>query len=106
MIDPDKKNNEPEAIAHILQRWLKESNIQTNFQKYQIYKLWDQVVPKKYREHTRPCQWQDKILDIQVDSQICYFEMKNFYRPELLKKIQSISKQYIKDIRFILVPKF
>lgn len=105
MFDPDKKYNEPEAIAGILQRWFQESNIQKNFQKYQIYKLWDQVVPENFRRHTRPCQWQNKILDIQVDSQACYFEMKNFYRPELLKKIQSISKQYIKDIRFIFVPK-
>ena len=80
MFDSNKNKNEPEAIAYILQRWFKESKIQDNFQKTQIYELWYQVVPAIFKDHTRPCQWKDKILDIQIDSQMCYFEMKNFYQ--------------------------
>lgn len=94
---------EPEPLKSILYRWLKKNhNIEKEWQKYQIFGRWNQIIDDRIRKHTKPFQFNSQILTILVDSAPYHFELNNFRRKNLLQKLQQINLEIpIRDICFI-----
>ncbi|HPY75681.1 MAG: DUF721 domain-containing protein [Bacteroidales bacterium] len=99
------KNNEPVALSVILQELFEETGLNLSYDTYKIFQIWSKIIQENFKEHTKPHSFHQNILEVHVDSQTCYYELNQFHKQDLLKKIQALSSEYVKDIRFVLITK-
>ena len=95
-----RNKTKPEIISSIVKRWLKQSGLDSNWQKYKVFSTWNSIIDDDLREHTRPLRFMHYVLEINVDSPTYCFELTNFQRARLLEKLQENCDIYVKDIRF------
>ena len=101
-----RDKGEPEIIARIVERWLKQSGLDSDWQKYKVFAVWNTIIDDAVREHTRPRRFMRQVLEITVDSPTYRFELANFHRSLLLQKLQEQCDIYVRDIRFVFTGKF
>ena len=100
-----RNKSKPEIISSIVEKWLRQSGLDSDWQKYKVFAVWNNVIDETVREHTRPLRFIRQVLEVTVDSPTYHFELANFQRPLLLQKIQEQCDIYVRDIRFVFAGK-
>lgn len=98
-----RRKSQPEPIQNILRRWMQQHhNMEKEWQKYQIFRHWNQIVDERTRKHTKPWRFQGQVLEVMVDSAPYYFELSNFRKQSLLQKLQQTMLEIpIRNLCFI-----
>lgn len=93
---------EPEDIGSILKRWMQKFRLDIGWKQFKVFSVWEQITNEDIHRHTKPVSFHNQILDVLVDSPVYGFELRNFRKMSLLKKLQeNCTEIYVKDIRFI-----
>ncbi len=99
----EAQNREPELLKKVIERWLKRTGLES-WKKYKAFALWNEAIKddENLLKHTFPHRFFSQRLEVLVDSPVHYYELINFRKLEILKKIQDLSENilYIKDICF------
>ncbi|MFH1094084.1 MAG: DUF721 domain-containing protein [Candidatus Omnitrophota bacterium] len=94
------KKAKPVAIKEVLDQFLKEHNNTGASLQSEIIEKWQQIMPDKAGEHTKPITIKNKTLIIAV-SNSAWLHHVTLEKMEILKNIQQILKtKDILNIRF------
>ena len=97
-----KKKKEPVTIEAALRKWMKEAGLDQGWKKFKVFSAWNQIASEKMQKNTEATRFQRQVLEITVHSPGYYFELVNFQKDSLLKKLQEECKDvFVKDIRFV-----
>ena len=92
----------PQSIRSILEKTLKNLEIDVPLKTYSILGAWDEIVGESVAEHSQPRSIRNRILFIDV-SHPTWMQQLQFLKPTLLEKINTfLGEPLIQDIRFKL----
>ena len=92
----------PQPIHSILEKALKDLEIDLPIRSYSIWKAWKEIVGEAVAGQTQPRAIRNRILFIDV-SHSTWIQQLQFLKPTLLEKINAfLGETHIQDIRFKL----
>ncbi len=92
----------PQPIHSILEKALKDLEIDLPIRDYSIWRAWKEIVGEAVAGQTQPRAIRNRILFIDV-SHSTWVQQLQFLKPTLLKKINAfLGETHIQDIRFKL----
>jgi predicted nucleic acid-binding Zn ribbon protein len=92
----------PESIRSILDKALKDLDIDTPLKAYSIFPAWRKIVGENIAAQTQPCFIRNRILFIDV-SHSTWIQQLQFLKPKLLENIKEfLGENLIEDVRFRL----
>jgi predicted nucleic acid-binding Zn ribbon protein len=59
---------EPDPIAEVIQKWLKENHLEDRFMQADIKTAWEELLGPVVARHTKSISLENKILKIRVDN--------------------------------------
>lgn len=80
------------SIKEVLKRLQQQSGLQEKWDQYGLFKKWDQIVGHTLAKHTRPLQWRESILVLEVDHPTWMHEVK-MMEPHLIQKIRNFDPE-------------
>jgi hypothetical protein len=90
----------PQSIRLILEKTLKNLEIDVPLKTYSILGAWDEIVGESVAEHSQPRSIRNRILFIDV-THPTWMQQLQFLKPTLLEKVNAfLSEPLIQDIRF------
>ena len=92
----------PEHIGFILDKALKDLEIDPPLKTYSVVTAWRKIVGENISSQSQPCFIRNKILFVKV-SHSTWIQQLQFLKPKLLEKIREfLGESLIEDIRFRL----
>ena len=90
----------PQSLRLILEKTLKNLEIDVPLKTYSILGAWDEIVGESVAEHSQPRSIRNQILFIDV-THPTWMQQLQFLKPTLLEKVNAfLSEPLIQDIRF------
>ena len=90
----------PQSLRLILEKTLKNLEIDVPLKTYSILGAWDEIVGESVAEHSQPRSIRNRILFIDV-THPTWMQQLQFLKPTLLEKVNAfLSEPLIQDIRF------
>lgn len=92
----------PESARTILERALKDLEIDAPLKAYSVFSAWKEIVGESIASQSQPCLIRNKILFVEV-SHSTWIQQLQFLKPKLLENIRDfLGESLIEDIRFRL----
>jgi hypothetical protein len=92
--------NKPQSLRLILEKTLKNLEIDVPLKTYSVLGAWDEIVGESVAEHSQPRSIRNRILFIDV-SHSTWMQQLQFLKPTLLEKVNAfLGEPLIQDIRF------
>jgi hypothetical protein len=90
----------PQSLRLILEKTLKNLEIDVPLKTYSILGAWDEIVGESVAEHSHPRSIRNRILFIDV-THPTWMQQLQFLKPTLLEKVNAfLGEPLIQDIRF------
>lgn len=104
--DSRREVKDPELLGDILKKWVIQVKLNAGWKPFKVFAAWNQIVDEKIKEHVSDVSFARQTLVVEVDSPMYYFELANFEKAILLRKLQeNCPEVYVKDIRFVCAGK-
>ena len=66
-----------------------------------IITAWADIVGAEVQRHSTPRRLDRHVLYVEISNAPWFYQLNNYAKPEILKKLQVFNNRYIRDLRFI-----
>ncbi len=95
-----RRSRNPKKIGDVLGAYLERSGFNEVRNAQRMAGAWKASVPEKAYSGTRLVRIKDGVVHVGVTSSALMYELKGFYKQEILDRLRKNDIGYVRDLRF------